>query len=522
MLFLLHPYQNNKQKKETLNFICSPKPFNMTKKLLILVPAVLLAHFCSAQSVTSPTVTLHGSYIATGDVSVNPYLEKAAKPTDSSIHFRIKKGTKFYVNQQITVGNTITGYVVTIWDFNDIDTAHENFYAGLRQAQKGRIPATDSTLTAKLATKKQVIKTNAADSAAAAKKADTLKVNLASAQKMVSSASTKLLTTALKVNAEKTLIPKPVGNSPKPVAKPEVTNFVDAQNQLKLGDAAPPTKANLIGAVLKLSVIPDTALANSKAEYVAFKKQYDDLKNELDKATQEVDAKTKTLSALRSDLQQTKAAAVAAQTNTPLVDPNIYKRTKEQSGEKADTPADPSSPYAAFADLEYVNSWANGWSFFMSAQDFSANAVVIYPKSYTFTWGFLTLPIKMRFDNSLSGGRFNFEQNLNFGLTAGIKQQLQRIDDVSLNYLGGLSVVNVPLNNASTAPAGTATSTAAVSLSGGVMFQYAKFQMGVFLGWDFAGDHAYQFSYQGRPWLGFAIGLSLFGASQTTATAQSQ
>jgi len=88
--------------------------------------------------------------------------------------------------------------------------------------------------------------------------------------------------------------------------------------------------------------------------------------------------------------------------------------------------------------------------------------------------------------------------------------------------LGGLSVVNVPLNNASTAPAGTATSTAAVSLSGGVMFQYAKFQMGVFIGWDFAGDHAYQFSYQGKPWLGFAIGLSLFGASQTTATAQSQ
>ncbi|TWJ01444.1 hypothetical protein JN11_01595 [Mucilaginibacter frigoritolerans] len=495
----------------------------MKKKLLLAISAMILAHWCNAQSVTSPTVTLHGSYITTGDVSVNPYLERAAKPTDSSIHFRIKKGTKFYVNQQITVGNTITGYVVTVWDFNDTDTVHENFYASLRQAQKGRTATNDSTLAAKLATKKEAIKSNVADSAAAAKKADTLKVNLANAQKMVSSASTKLLTTALKVNAEKTLAPKPVGNSPKPVAKPEVANFVDAQTKLKLGDAAPSIKANLISAVLKLSVIPDTTLANSKAEYVAFKKQYDDLKSELDEATREVDTKTKTLLGLRSDLQQTKAAAVAAaQTNTPLADPNIYKRTKEQLGEKADTPADPASPYAAFADLEYVNSWGNGWSFFMSAQDFSANSVVFYPTSYTFTWGFLTLPIKLRFDNSLSGGRFNFEQNLNFGLTAGIKQQLQRIDDVSLNYLGGLSVVNVPLNNASTAPAGTATSTAAVSLSGGVMFQYAKFQMGVFIGWDFAGDHAYQFSYQGRPWLGFAIGLSLFGASQTTATAQSQ
>jgi len=496
----------------------------MTKKILLLILAVVLVHFCSAQSVTTPTITLHGSYIATGDVFLNPYLEKAAKPTDSSIHFRLKKGTRFYVNQQITVGNAITGYVITVWDFNDNNLNHKKYYDTLRQAQKGRIPATDSTLAAKLATKKQVIKTNAADSAAAAKKADTLKVNVANAQKMFSTASTKLLTTALKVNAEKTLGPTPVSsNGKKPATKPEVANFVDAQTQLKLGEAAPPTKANLINAVLKLSVIPDTALATSKAEYVAFKKQYDDLKSQLDKATQDVDVKTKTLSALRSDLKQTKDAAVAtSQTNTPVADTNIYRRTKEQSGEKADTPTDPASPYVAFADLEYVNSWGNGWSFFMSAQDFSANAVAFYPTSYTFTWGFLTLPIKLRFDNSLSGGRFNFEQNLNFGLTAGIKQQLQRIDDVSLNYLGGLSVVNVPLNNASTAPAGTATSTAAVSLSGGVMFQYAKFQMGVFIGWDFAGDHAYQFSYQGKPWLGFAIGLSLFGASQTTATAQSQ
>lgn len=494
----------------------------MIKKLLILVMAIALAQFCNAQSVTSPTVTLHGSYIATGDITVNPFMQAAAKPIDSSIHFRIKKGTKFYINQQLTAQNTITGYVISVWDFNMPDSTQKKFYDGLRQAQKGRIPAGDSTLAAKLATKKQVIKSKVADSAAAAKKADTLKVNLANVQKMVSNASTKLVTNALKVNAEKSLTPTPVGSTRKPVVKPEVSNFVDAQNQLRVGDAAPTTKANLISAVLKLPVIPDTALAASKAEYVAFKKQYDNLKTELDEATKEVNDQTQTLTALRSDFQKTKAAAVASgQTNNPLVDPNIYMRTKEQSGEEADTPHNAASPYAAFADLEYVNSWANGWSFFMSAQDFAANAEVIYPKSYTFTWGFLTLPVKMRFDNSI-GGRFNFEQNLNFGLTAGIKQQLQRVDDVSLNYLGGLSVVNVPLNNASTAPSGTATSTSAVSLSTGVMFQYTKFQMGIFLGWDFAGDHAYQFSYQGKPWIGFAIGLSLFGQNQTTSTVQTQ
>jgi hypothetical protein len=54
------------------------------------------------------------------------------------------------------------------------------------------------------------------------------------------------------------------------------------------------------------------------------------------------------------------------------------------------------------------------------------------------------------------------------------------------------------------------------------MFQYNKFQIGLYVGKDFVGENANKFAYQGKPWLGLAIGVSLFGESKTTAGAQDQ
>ena len=155
----------------------------------------------------------------------------------------------------------------------------------------------------------------------------------------------------------------------------------------------------------------------------------------------------------------------------------------------------------------------------MNADDFTAKCLPIHPSSESFTWGFLTLPLKLRFDND-KGGRFNFEQNLNFGLTFGGKHQYVSKNDISFNYLAGISVVNVPLNNAMTGS--EATSTAGFSFSLGGMFQIDKFQIGAYIGKDFAGDHANQFVYQGKTWLGIAIGISLFGEGKTTAGGQEQ
>ncbi len=216
---------------------------------------------------------------------------------------------------------------------------------------------------------------------------------------------------------------------------------------------------------------------------------------------------------------------------------NYKKLKKDNLGVDPPTPSDPNSEYAKYVKLAYLDSWANDKLFFISAADFAPNTATVYPASNNFTWGFLTLPLKVRFDNNRHG-IFDFEQNLNFGLTLGAKHQFVSHENVSLNYLFGVSVVNAPLNDASPATpeipatattpeipakaASPATTAPALSFSFGSMFQYDKFQIGLFIGKDFVGDNAYKFAYQGKPWIGIAIGVSLFGEGQTTATGQSQ
>lgn len=51
------------------------------------------------------------------------------------------------------------------------------------------------------------------------------------------------------------------------------------------------------------------------------------------------------------------------------------------------------------------------------------------------------------------------------------------------------------------------------------MYQYDKFQIGLFTGLDFIDKSAGKnWAYQGKSWLGFAIGFSLFGENKTSAT----
>jgi len=516
------------------------------KKSFLFTIGIFLYHFCIAQNsptppavlpssnsnttpvvLTTPAVTMHGSFVTTGNVIVNPYIEVPAgstKQIDLKIHFRIKKGDKFTIEKPIIENNVTQGYVVKVWQYRYKDTirlSHKKFYDSLVNNQKSGSEAAQAK-SATLAQKKKAINIAVNDSVVVAKKVDTIKVTFDAVQKMFSDATQRLVITGLSTNATKTLIPPGAPANKQHAIKPEVSAFIKAQDKLKASQESSQYKSDLIDAIVKLPSIPDTLLANSKAEYTALKKRYSNLQANLTNFINDLSSKTEKIKALRSDYQNESSQIYLAgtQDNNPAVDKNSYRRTKEQSGEQTGTRDDLSSPYAPYAGLEFLDDWANGWQFYMSANDFASNAITVFPRSNSFTWGFLTLPIKMRFDNNLPGGRFNFEQNLNFGLTAGIRHQFPRIDDFSINYLGGLSVVNVPLNNATTNS--TATTTAAISLSGGAMLQYNKFQIGIFLGRDFAGDHASQFAYQGKPWVGFAIGISLFGAGQTTATTPTQ
>jgi hypothetical protein len=187
---------------------------------------------------------------------------------------------------------------------------------------------------------------------------------------------------------------------------------------------------------------------------------------------------------------------------------DYYKMSKNQAGLTLDPKADPKSPLKKYDHLAYLDYWANNMQFFMPLKEFNDNCEPIYPSAISFTWGLLTLPVKMRFGTK--DAPFTFEEKVNFGLTFGVKFQNVSTTYSAHNILAGISVSNVKINEN--------TSGSALSFSAGYMFQYDKFQAGAFLGLDFVGDtQRSQFQYHGRPWLGFAIGLSLFGENKTTA-----
>lgn len=164
--------------------------------------------------------------------------------------------------------------------------------------------------------------------------------------------------------------------------------------------------------------------------------------------------------------------------------------------------------------LAFINSWANEMQFFITLKDFNDKCEPIYPKQFSFTWGFLTLPIKARL--GVNKAAFTFEEKINFGISFGGKWQHASTTYQASNLLGGISVANVKVDND--------ISASALSFSGGYMFQYDKFQVGAFLGLDYIAESPkVSWAYQGKPWVGFAIGLSLFGETKTAAsTTQTQ
>lgn len=191
---------------------------------------------------------------------------------------------------------------------------------------------------------------------------------------------------------------------------------------------------------------------------------------------------------------------------------DYYRMSKNKVGLTVDTPAIQNSPFAKYNQLAYIDSWGNNMQFYIPLKEFNDNCESIFPRTLGFTWGFLTLPIKMRFGNS--NKKFTFEEKINFGLSFGIKLQMPTTVYTAHNLLIGVSVANVKLTENESA--------AALSFSGGYMYQYDKFQIGAFVGFDFiGGDQSKQFDFQGKPWLGLAIGVSLFAENKMTAESSS-
>ncbi|WP_183562244.1 hypothetical protein [Mucilaginibacter sp. SP1R1] len=497
------------------------------KKNLTLMVVLLAIYKLSTAQTTPAKPAVSSSYVSTAYTNVYPYQMGIKPKIDYSIHFKLNKGTKFTINDVKDSSGTILGYVITPWRYTE-DTEKTTFYKTITDLGNQRLAAQkklqDSILQQKAAVKAAKDKLHQ----------DSLNVELSKkavtkTAQAVSNTEQLFFTNLVLADLKKTAGTLPKANQ---TLKNKLNAFTTlrskAQAQLSVGnDTDTVLKKQLISAAMALPVNKNSYIEQSGVDYQSKKALLNSAQQSLNNANgslESIKAEYETEVA-KFILLKLRGRSLQGQNSDNGPDPKAYRITKEQINDKLDTSADMTNQAAIYSDLAYLDSWANGWLFFISAKDFSDNSVSIFPHSNKFTWGFLTLPVKMRFDNN-KGGRFDFEQNLNFGLTFGDKHQLVSTSDISLNYLLGLSVVNVPLDNATpataTTPATSATSTAAVSTSGGFMFQYDKFQIGAFLGWDFAGAHANEFKYQGKPWIGFAIGISLFGEGKTTPAAQTQ
>jgi hypothetical protein len=510
---------------------------------LIFIWALFGVSVLKAQSpaATPPAVpTISGSYYAFNPVDVYAFKKDQrsklapSSQIDKSIHFRLKKGDRFYVNSILNNEGTTLGYVITAWNYLDEKSRKRRFYDSLLNA---KLHGGESLIELKTVVRKQkdtleIISDKIKEESS---ELNALQASIAKNMTLYEEAARRLLAASLELNLTTNI---PAADR----KRLDVTSFFTAQSNLKskqlnLDTDNKQEKDMLIIKALALSV--NTPLDQEKKQYLTAQKNYENSLNKVNEKQGIIASETSNLNALTARIadKKSKVSIIESQNSQIIIDTTTYRTLKSRAGVYPDAPEDPASPYAPFADLAFVDSWANGWQFFMNADDFAANCSPIYPRNNSFTWGFLTLPLKLRFDND-KGGRFNFEQNLNFGLTFGIKHQYVSKNDISINYLAGISVVNVPLNNAVQAtplipasgsdpeipatPGSPATSTAGLSVSTGVMFQIDKFQIGMYIGKDFAGDHANQFVYQGKTWFGIAIGISLFGEGKTTAGGQTQ
>ena len=140
----------------------------------------------------------------------------------------------------------------------------------------------------------------------------------------------------------------------------------------------------------------------------------------------------------------------------------------------------------------------------------------------------LTIPLKYRFrsrergveEEFTSGINLNFLLGFSYGETKFIHRQKvgnkANTWKLTLGGIIGTSTVSLDSNNTSAAgadalPAGESITKGLFSMGIGATYSYNKINVGLFYGWDNSvGRNAEIWNYNGRPWIGFGVGYSLF------------
>ena len=146
---------------------------------------------------------------------------------------------------------------------------------------------------------------------------------------------------------------------------------------------------------------------------------------------------------------------------------------------------------------------------------------------YSFVSGAVTVPIKIRpggdernEDTDERIRQFDFANDINVGISAGFKIRIDSKQRAFFNILGGISLTSVSVDEGNTNNfVEQKTNASAITYSIGLVFQYDDFQFGFFNGWDYLSrDFGENWVYQGRPWYGIGLGLSIFSTKNKSTT----
>lgn len=133
---------------------------------------------------------------------------------------------------------------------------------------------------------------------------------------------------------------------------------------------------------------------------------------------------------------------------------------------------------------------------------------------WSFVSTIVTIPIKIRPGDGKKEDEkkryFDFEGNVNIGLTAGIRRRISSSGTSYLSLFGGISIGTAKLttdNSDVTSESNISTLTPFI----GLMYEYNDFEIGVFTGWDHAsGKIGRSWDYNALPWIGVGLGYNIF------------
>ena len=139
-------------------------------------------------------------------------------------------------------------------------------------------------------------------------------------------------------------------------------------------------------------------------------------------------------------------------------------------------------------------------------------------------WSFVstavTIPIKIRPGDGKNGEDkkryFDFEGNVNIGLTAGVRRRISSNGISYITLFGGISVGSSKLTTDNSSVT-SETNVSTLTPFAGLMFEYNNFEIGLFTGWDHAsGKIGQSWDYNALPWIGIGLGYNIFTSKNKT------